>query len=148
MKFETWVSLGSLALGIMFVVLILSFYKFLIGPGGNGPQISVDPAAVSALIVSIAGAPSLILAGVVLGISRSRAQPNTGLILISTGIILIIGMFSARTLLSKINVLFLIPGMDFVPPIFIIGGVGIAAAGSFILKNARRARQNSQDEIL
>ena len=62
-KFETWVALGSLALGIMFVALIISFYNFLIGPGGKGPQVFVDPIGVLVLIVSIAGAPCLILAG-------------------------------------------------------------------------------------
>ena len=77
-KFETWVALGSLALGIMFVALIISFYNFLIGPGGKGPQVFVDPIGVLVLIVSIAGVPCLILAGAVLGLSRSSAGRTFG----------------------------------------------------------------------
>ncbi|MFZ0513218.1 MAG: hypothetical protein WAM14_16525 [Candidatus Nitrosopolaris sp.] len=147
-KLETWVSLGSLALGIMFVVLILSFYNFLIGPGGKGPQIFVDPVGISVLIVSIAGVPSLILAGVVFGISRSTAEPKSALIIISTGIILISGMLAARIVFSKINALFVVANMDLIPVIFIIGGIGVVTVGGYLLKTSNKARRNLEDEIL
>ena len=88
-------------LGIMFVLLILSFYNFLVGPGGKGPQVFVDPTGVLVLIVSISGAPCLILAGVVFGLTRTSARRNPALILISTGIILIAGMSAAPFAYTK-----------------------------------------------
>ena len=132
----------------MFVVLILSFYNFLIGPGGNGPQIFVDPFGVTVQIVSIAGAPSLILAGVVFGTARSSVEPTPSLILISTGVILIAGMSVARIVFSKINALFVIAGLDLVPVIFIVGGIGVLAVGGYLLMSSVRARRNLEDEIL
>lgn len=147
-KFETWVALGSLGLGIMFVVLILSFYNFLIGPGGKGPQIFVDPFGVTVQIISIAGAPSLILAGVVFGTARSSAESTPALILISTGIILIAGMSTARIVFSKINALYVIGGLDIVPVIFIIGGIGVVAVGGYLLNTSKKARRNLKDKLL
>jgi hypothetical protein len=146
-KFETWVALGSLALGIMFVVLILSFYNFLI-KWSISPQISVDPFGVTVQIVSIAGAPSLILAGVVFGTARSSVERTPSLILISTGVILIAGMSVARIVFSKINALFVIAGLDLVPVIFIVGGIGVLAVGGYLLMSSMRARRNLEDEIL
>ena len=146
-KFETWVALGSLALGIMFVFLILSFYNFLIGPGGKGPQVFVDPMGVLILNVSISGAPCLILAGVVFGLTRTSAQRNSALLLISTGIILIAGMSAARLELAKINPLFVVAGMDIVPVIFTIGGIGLAAVGGYLVNASKKVRRNLEDEI-
>lgn len=146
-KFETWVALGSLALGVMFVALIISFYNFLIGPGGKGPQVFVDPIGVLVLIVSIAGVPCLILAGAVLGLSRSSAGRTSALILIITGIILIAGMSGARIAFTHINSLFVVPGMDLVPLIFIVGGIGVGAVGGYLLNASNKARRNLEDEI-
>ena len=146
-KFETWVALGSLALGVMFVALIISFYNFLIGPGGKGPQVFVDPIGVLVLIVSIAGVPCLILAGAVLGLSRSSAGRTSALILIITGIILIAGMSAARIAFTHINSLFVVPGMELVPLIFIVGGIGVGAVGGYLLNASNKARRNLEDEI-
>jgi len=146
-KFETWVALGSLALGVMFVALIISFYNFLIGPGGKGPQVFVDPIGVLVLIVSIAGVPCLLLAGAVLGLSRSSAGRTSALILIITGIILIAGMSGARIAFTHINSLFVVPGMELVPLIFIVGGIGVGAVGGYLLNASNKARRNLEDEI-
>lgn len=146
-KFETWVALGSLALGIMFVFLILSFYNFLIGPGAKGPQVFVDPMGVLILNVSISGAPCLILAGVVFGLTRTSAQRNSAILLISTGIILIAGMSVARLEFTKINPLFVVAGMDIVPVIFAIGGIGVAAIGGYLVNASKKVRRNFEDEI-
>ena len=44
-KLETWLSFASLGLCVMYVALLLSFYTFLVGPSGNGPNTVVDPMA-------------------------------------------------------------------------------------------------------
>jgi hypothetical protein len=38
MNLETWTALGSFGMVIMFVTLIISFYNFLVGPDGKGPE--------------------------------------------------------------------------------------------------------------
>ena len=147
-KFETWVALGSIALAFMFVILILSFFNFLIGPEGKGPQTSVDPFGATVQIFSISGAPSLILAGVAFATARSSAERKPAFILIATGIIFIVGMSAARIVYSKINSLFVIAGLDLVPVLFILGGIGVAALGGYLLMTSKRARRNLEDKIL
>jgi hypothetical protein len=146
-KFETWVALGSLALGVMFVILILSFYNFLI-KWSISPQTSVDPFGATVQIVSISGAPSLILAGVAFGTARSSAERKPAFILIATGIIFIGGMSAARIVFSKINASFVIAGLDLVPIFFIICGIGVVAVGGYLLMTSKKARRNLEDSIL
>jgi hypothetical protein len=54
----------------------------------------------------------------------------------------------ARLVSSKINSLFLIAGLDLVPVLFILGGIGVAALGGYLLMTAKRARRNLEDRIL
>jgi hypothetical protein len=147
-RLETWISLGSLVMAIMFVALITSFYSFLVGPDGKGPGIYVDPQGVLIQIISISGAPSLILAGTVFGFQKKyETMHATALILIAAGIILIAGMFVAMTILPKINATYIIAGMDLILYIFIIGGIGVACFGGYLLNKSKRPRQNLEDEI-
>ena len=53
----------------------------------------------------------------------------------------------ARIAFTKINPLFVVPGMDLVPPIFIIGGIGVGAVGGYLLNASNKARRNLEDEI-
>jgi hypothetical protein len=145
-KFESWVAFGSLALGIMFVALLISFYNFLIGVGVRGPLVAIDPQGVLVMTVSIAAIPSLILAGAVIGLSRSKPAQNSGIILIINGVIIFGGMIEAWILLTKINKSFVAAGMDVVPIIFMAGGIGIAALGGYLIIASKRARQSFEGQ--
>jgi hypothetical protein len=134
---ETWISLGSLLMAIMFIALIISFYSFLVGPDGKGPGIYVDPQGVLIQIISISGVPSLILAGTVFGFQKKYETMHAALILITAGIILIVGMFIAMTILPKINATYIIAGMDLILYIFVIGGIGIACFGCYLLNESK-----------
>ncbi len=127
---ETWVALGSLLMAAMFVALMLSFYIFLIGPEGRGPDVTTAPGALLIQIISISGAPSLILAGIVMGLSRGPVDRNPGLVLILTGTILLIGMLLLMiSILPSISPQYRIFGIDLVPIIFVIAGIGIIGCG-------------------
>jgi hypothetical protein len=146
-KLETWVAFGSLAMGVMFVALMLSFSNFLIGPKGNGPDIYVDPTGVLVQLISIAGAPSLILAGIVFGLSKSYGAVHAAIILIVTGIILVVGMvIAALMLIPKIEEQFTVGGLNSIPYVFTVGGISIAVLGGYLLRKSKNY-QNLKDEI-
>lgn len=139
-KFESWVAFGALALGVLFVALLISFYNFLIGVGGRGPQIAVDPEGVLIMIVSISGVPSLILVGAVVGLSRSKPARSSGIILILTAAIMMGGMIEAWFILSKIDKSFVVPGMDTIPIIFAVSAIGTGALGGYLVWASQRYR--------
>jgi hypothetical protein len=145
-KLETWVALGSLGMCIMFILLILSFFNFLVGPKGNGPDVYVDPTGVMIQMISISGAPSLILAGTVFGLAKSYGTIQAAIILMTTGIIMIAGMIAAWTLILKINEQFVVSGIDIIPYIFIVAGMGISILGIYLFKKSKNY-QKLEDEI-
>ena len=82
----------------MFVVLMTSFYLFLIRSGPQGPDIPVQPPGVIIQIVSISAAPGVILCGITYGLAKDYGSKEAGLILFVTGVILSAGMLYFGTL--------------------------------------------------
>jgi hypothetical protein len=130
----------------MFIALILSFFNFLVGPKGNGPDVYVDPTGVMIQLISISEAPILILAGTVFGLTKSYGTIHAAIILITTGIILIVGMIAACTLILKINEQFVVSVIDIIPYIFIVAGMGISILGIYLFKKSKNY-QKLEDEI-
>ena len=116
----------------MFILLVISFYNFLIGSEGKGPERFVDIRGVVVKTLSISGAPSIILAGISFGLSKNYGNRLSGMLLSFTGIVLIIGMLVSLSLSSNIISDFFHPILVLVPYIFIVGGIAILIIG-FIL---------------
>jgi hypothetical protein len=116
----------------MFILLVISFYNFLIGSEGKGPERFVDVRGVVVKTLSISGAPSIILAGISFGLSKNYGNRLSGILLSFTGIVLIIGMLVSLSLSSNIISDFFHPILVLVPYIFIVGGIAILIIG-FIL---------------
>jgi len=120
--------------------MMISFYAFLVGPEGEGPNVDVDPGALLAQTISISGAPSLILAGVVFGLSFRSRNVFAGVILVLTGLALAIGMWIVDTMTQGIDIQFITLGLEYAPKIFVIAGVGVLVLGTYIAKFAPQSR--------
>jgi hypothetical protein len=101
LKLEDWTSLASLGLAVMFVALLLSFYNFLIGPEGIGPERVVEPGSLLLQLIFISAAPCLILAGFVFVMAKTWGSPIGGALLIAAGIIIVAGMAIGVTMVPK-----------------------------------------------
>lgn len=146
LKLETWVSLGSLGMAVMFIALMMSFYLFLVGPDAKGPGIYVDPQGVLIQIISISGVPGLILAGTVFGLQKAYVVKEATLLLVASGIILIVGMAIVVTIVPKINRNYSFGGLNAVPLVFMAGGVVVACFAVYSLYRTRKSRRNLEDE--
>ncbi len=141
-KLETWLSFASLGLCAMYVALLFSFYTFLIGPNGNGPNTVVDPVALMVQIISISGAPALVISGIVFAMTRGSRNKGAGPILIVAGIILIVGIMSLKFVTPKIPERMMISTFDSVNYAFIIGGVGVMLIGVYQFLQPKNQRRN------
>ena len=139
-KLESWTSIGALAMGSLFVSMMISFYAFLIGTEGEGPNVDVDPGALLAQTISISGAPSLILAGVVFGLSFRSRNTFAGSVIILTGLAFIVGMWIVDTMIKDINIQFITIGLQYAPKIFIAAGFGLVGLGAYISRIAPQGR--------
>ena len=137
-------SIASLGLAIMFVLLVLSFYNFLIGSEGKGPERFVDVRGVVIKALSISGAPSIILAGISFSLSKNYGNRLSGMLLSFTGIVLIIGMVVSLSLTSKVNSEFFHPILLIVPYTFILGGIAILIIGSILYLKTNKGIKNRE----
>jgi hypothetical protein len=137
-------SIASLGLAMMFVLLVLSFYNFLIGSEGIGPERFVDVRGVVIKALSISGAPSIILAGISFGLSKNYGNRLSGMLLSFTGIVLIIGMVVSLSLTSKVNSEFFHPILLIVPYTFILGGIAILIIGSIVYLKTNKGIKNRE----
>jgi hypothetical protein len=137
-------SIASLGLAIMFVLLLLSFYNFLIGSEGKGPERFVDVLGVVIKALSISGAPSIILAGISFGLSKNYGNRLSGMLLSFSGIVLIIGMVVSLSLSSNVNTEFFDPILLIVPYTFILGGIAILIVGSIVYLKTNKGIKNRE----
>ena len=128
----------------MFVLLLLSFYNFLIGSEGKGPERFVDVRGVVIKALSISGAPSIILAGISFGLSKNYGNRLSGMLLSFSGIVLIIGMVVSLSLSSNVNTEFFDPILLIVPYTFILGGIAILIIGSIFYLKTNKGIKNRE----
>ncbi len=138
LKLEDWTSLASLGLSVMFVVLLLSFYNFLIGPEGQGPERVVEPGSLILQVIFISAAPCVVLAGFVFGMTKTYGTRIGGMVLISSGILMIAGMAAGIPLLARIPDQYIVGVVGFVPYFFMAAGAGVAAVGGYLIAASKR----------
>ena len=129
---------------MMFVLLVLSFYNFLIGSEGKGPERFVDVRGVVIKALSISGAPSIILDFISFGLSKNYGNRLSGMLLSFTGIVLIIGMVVSLSLSSKVNSEFFHPILLIVPYTFILGGIAILIIGAIVYLKTKKGIKNRE----
>ena len=145
LKLEGWTSLGSLGLAAMFVTLLLSFYNFMIGPEGTGPERVVEPGSLLLQLIFISAAPCLILAGVAFVLAKTYGSPIGGALLIVTGVIIVAGMAISVTMVPKIPHQYIVGAVGIAPFIFIPAGAGVTGIGGYMVAVSKRAPVRSRD---
>jgi hypothetical protein len=140
LKLEDWTSLASLGLAAMFVALLLSFYNFLIGPEGIGPERVVEPGSLLLQLIFISAAPCLVLAGFAFALSKSYGSPIGGGVLIAAGVIIVAGMAIGVTMVPEIPSQYIVGAVGVAPFIFMPAGAGVTVIGGYMLAISKRRR--------
>ena len=138
MKLETWTSIAALGLSVMFVTILLSFYNFLLGPNGEGPDRVVDPGALLYQEIFISAIPCLVLVGFVFFNARTHGDKPAGMIIIGAGIVMIVGMTVGTTMVPHIQRQYVIGGIDSVPYVFMVAGAVVVAVGGYLVAMCRK----------
>ena len=148
-KLEDWTGLASLGLSVMFVALVLSFYNFLVGPAGEGPERVVDPGSLILQNIFISGAPSLALAGFAFGMAKSFGTKIGGIAVLAGGIIMAAGMAASLSILARIPDQYIVGVVGVAPYFFIATGAGMAAVGAYMIAALKKRRRlNDLDDLL
>jgi hypothetical protein len=130
---EKYLAIASLGLFIMFSAEIVTFYTFL-----TAPKIEVEPEPQILMYISIGIAPASSIAGTVFLLSRRYGSRSVGSIIIAGGIVLLVGMFYANSLIPKIDKNYLVFAVTAAPQLFMAVSIPIIATGALLFRTKKR----------
>ena len=129
MAIEKWIAVASLGLFIMFVAQMISICVYL-----SNPSHDIDPSSQIKEFVSISIAPALILSGSSYVLGKRYGSKLAGSLIISGGIITIIGMYYVTILIKQIQDAYLVPELTIGPYLFIATSVPVIVVGALLFR--------------
>jgi len=126
---EKWISVASLGLFIMFVAQMISISVYLTHPSHD-----IDPSSQIKEFISISIAPAIILSGSSYMLGRRYGSRLAGSLIITGGIITIIGMYYVTILIQQIQDAYLVPELTMGPFVFIATSIPVIIMGSLLFR--------------
>jgi hypothetical protein len=129
MAIERWISVASLGLYIMFVAQMISISVYLAHPSHD-----IDPSSEIKEFISIGFAPAVILSASAYMMAKRYGSRFIGSVIISGGIITIIGMSYVTMLIKQIQDIYLVPELTIGPFVFIAASIPVIIIGSLLFR--------------
>jgi len=129
MAIERWISVASLGLYIMFVSQMISISVYLAHPSHD-----IDPSSEIKEFISIGFAPAVILSASAYMMGKRYGSRFIGSVIISGGIITIIGMSYVTMLIKQIQDIYLVPELTIGPFVFIAASIPVIIIGSLLFR--------------
>lgn len=131
-----WLSIAILGLVILFVVISLSFFRFLIGPNMTGPTRTVEPASAFIQIIFISIAPAIALSFFLNALSEGSKLSY--ILIVVSGVCLIFGMLYVLILIPLITQIELPEWLRYTPAVFSIFGFMMILIGVVSYRKSRK----------
>ncbi|QLH10574.1 hypothetical protein [Nitrosarchaeum sp. AC2] len=139
MALEKWVAIASVGLYVMFVGEIISVFNFIINMPANFEfGASFEPSPKILQFISIGVAPACVLSGLAFLLSRRYGSKQIGSMILSGGIILLIGMVYCYSLLDKIPDSYMVDAVIITPPLFMGVSIPVIIVGLILIKTNKK----------
>ncbi|MCV0412144.1 hypothetical protein [Nitrosarchaeum sp.] len=139
MALEKWVAIASIGLYVMFVGEIISVFNFIINMPANFEfGTSFEPSPKILQFISIGVAPACVLSGLAFLLSRRYGSKQIGSMILSGGIILLIGMAYCYSLLDKIPDSYMVDAVIITPPLFMGVSIPVMIVGLILIKTNKK----------
>ena len=144
MALEKYMAIAGLALSIFFVAEVLTLFNFMIDPGDND-SFGFEAAPKLFQFISLSIAPATIMIGVSFVLSKRYGSKFNGMIIIVSGIILLVGMIYANTMIEDLKPELVDSTVEIVPLLFMGVSIPIMVFGAILLKT--RSRKPKKDYL-
>jgi len=139
MAIEKWLAVTSLGLFAMFAGEMISVYYFMTDvPEAIEFSIRFDADPKIFQFISIGAAPAGILAAVPYIMTRQYGSRPIGGLIVAGGIIMLIGMFVAHSLIDKMDDVYITDVVRYTPTLFMIMSIPVVAVGAYLAKEKKR----------
>jgi len=137
MQYGAYIAMAGIGLYAMFVGEIISIFNFM----SDQTFTTFEPESKILQFISIGAAPGLIMSGTSYMIARKFGSKQIGWLVIAGGIVLLVGMFYAYTMLDSIDENYHIFTVIIVPPLFIVVSIPVIIVGALLFRLKKRSRK-------
>jgi len=136
MAMEKYIAIAGIALCVMFVGEIITIYQFM-----NEPTIDIHPAEKVLQFISMSIAPATVMFGTSFMLTRKFGSRLVGSLIITGGIIVLVGMFVANTLVDDIDKSYRVYTVTITPPLFMLVSIPIMIFGALLFRLKKRPKK-------
>ena len=136
MVMEKYIAIAGIALCVMFVGMIVTVFQFM-----NEPTIDIHPAEKVLQFISMSIAPATVMFGTSFMLARKFGSRQIGSLIIAGGIVLLVGMFFANTLIDDIDKSYRVYTVTITPPLFMLVSIPIMIVGSLLFRLKKRPKK-------
>ena len=136
MAMEKYIAIAGIALCVMFVGMIITIFQFM-----NEPTIDIHPAEKVLQFISMSIAPATVMFGTSFMLTRKFGSRLVGSLIITGGIIVLVGMFVANTLVDDIDKSYRVYTVTITPPLFMLVSIPIMIFGALLFRLKKRPKK-------
>ncbi len=136
LQYGAYIAMAGIGLYAMFVGEIISIFNYM-----SNPEIAIEPASKVLQFISIGVAPGVVMSGTAYMIARKFGSKQIGWLVIAGGIVLLVGMLYAYTMLDDIPKDYQVFTVMITPPLFVLVSVPIMVVGALLFRLKKRPKK-------
>ena len=139
LQYGAYIAMAGIGLYAIFVGEIISIFHFM--SEQTQTFATFEPASKILQFISIGVAPAVIMSGTSYMLARKYGSKQIGWLIITGGIVLLVGMSYAYSMLDSINKDYQVFTVIITPPLFIVVSIPVMIVGALLLKTKKRLKE-------
>ena len=137
LQYGAYIAMAGIGLYAMFVGEIISIFHFM----SEQTFATFEPESKVLQFISIGVAPGLIMSGTSYMMARKFGSKQIGRLVIAGGIVLLVGMSYAYTMLDSIDKDYHVFTVIITPPLFIVVSIPVMIVGALLFRLKKRPKR-------
>ena len=137
LQYGAYIAMAGIGLYAIFVGEIISIFHFM----SEQTFETFEPASKMLQFISIGVAPAVIMTGTSYMLARKFGSKQIGWLVIAGGIVLLVGMSYAYTMLDSIDKDYQVFTVIITPPLFIVVSIPVMIVGALLLRIKKRPKR-------
>lgn len=137
LQYGAYIAMAGIGLYAIFVGEIISIFHFM----SEQTFATFEPESKMLQFISIGVAPAVIMSGTSYMLARKFGSKQIGWLIITGGIVLLVGMFCAYTMLDSIDKDYQVFTVIITPPLFIVVSIPVMIVGALLLRIKKRPKR-------
>ena len=146
LQYGAYIAMAGIGLYAIFVGEMISIFNYMLEPSGEALlddfiKPPVDASGKILQFISIGVAPGLVMTATSYLIARKFGSKQTGWLIIIGGLVLLIGMFYANTMIDGIEKDFRVFAFTIPPPLFMAVSIPMMIVGALLFRIKKRPKK-------